>query len=312
MNIEKIKKNYPLLYETSTYLQNHAFFFRNTIPKLFDSKYDYEFAERICKNALKASYNSMNDYFLHLNNLIDLSIDFLKFQIILEKSGKYPHSSFKEIEEIYKDKKEEDSGPNYLWGLYFSEIFWKIHCNLTKFFDKEFISKAEDKGSLLEVPIGTGFYLSEFMLKKPKWNGLGIDIASNAIRFSQKICSVNNIADTSFRIEKNDFITQKFTSKFDRIICGEFLEHVEDPLYILKKLNDILNKDGLIFLTVAVYAGGIDHIYLYENPAQVRKHVQKAGFIIEKELVQAVFEKNEKDPEQERIPVNYSALLSKN
>jgi len=56
----------------------------------------------------------------------------------------------------------------------------------------------------------------------------------------------------------------------------------------------------------------IDHIYLYKNAEEVRNHIRKAGFFIEKELVQASFEKDEADPEKSKIPVSYAAILSKN
>ena len=55
----------------------------------------------------------------------------------------------------------------------------------------------------------------------------------------------------------------------------------------------------------------IDHIYLYESAEHVRKEIREAGFSIEKELVQAVFEKDEADPEKSKIPVSYGAILSK-
>jgi 2-polyprenyl-3-methyl-5-hydroxy-6-metoxy-1,4-benzoquinol methylase len=98
--------------------------------------------------------------------------------------------------------------------------------------------------------------------------------------------------------------------KYDRILCGEFLEHLEDPFSALKKLKSLLTNGGKLFITVAVWAAHIDHIFLYESSDQVREHIRKAGFKIEKELVQAVFEKDETDPEKEKIPVSYAAILS--
>ena len=94
-------------------------------------------------------------------------------------------------------------------------------------------------------------------------------------------------------------------------MCGEFLEHLEDPLGCLKKLNRLLKDDGKLFLTVAVYAAMIDHIYLYRSAQEVRNHIIEAGFKIEKELVQTVFDKDSSDPEKENIPISYAAILTK-
>jgi len=126
--------------------------------------------------------------------------------------------------------------------------------------------------------------------------------------------SISNMdeANPSVSLEIKDLKKDPDTEKFDKIMCGEFLEHVEDPVGILTKLNQLLKDDGKLFLTAAVWAAHIDHIYLYNNAEEVRNHIRKAGFLIEKELVQASFEKDEADPEKSKIPVSYAAILSKN
>jgi hypothetical protein len=53
----------------------------------------------------------------------------------------------------------------------------------------------------------------------------------------------------------------------------------------------------------------IDHIYLYYSADDVRDHIREAGFLPEKELVQAVFEKV--SPEGRNTPVNYCAILKR-
>lgn len=303
-----IGKKFPLFNKTSLYLQNKAKFFKTTLPSLFDLDYDYDFAERICNTGLVASGNDLEKYFENVDRLIDLSLDFLKLQVLLERTGKYKYTTFDEVKKMYELEKE--TGPNYLWGLYFSEIFWKIHCNLIKFFKIKFVEKSPDIGKILEVPIGTGFYLSEFLLKKSAWSGLGIDFAENAVKFSNKICELNNISKKCEILQK-DFFKFNSEEKFDRIICGEFLEHVETPQDVIEKIVNILSKNGKIFLTAAIWAGGVDHIYLYEHPNEIREQIRRSGLRIEEELVQPVFEKDLKHPEKGKIAINYSAILSK-
>lgn len=301
---------FHLTYKTASYLHDKANFFKNSLPKLLVEGYDFELAERICQIGFQASDNEPEKYFKNLNGLIDLSIDFLKLQVKLEKEGKYVYTSFEEVKKMYD--RDENKGPNYLWGLYFSEVFWKIHCNLTKFFVEEFVKNTENNGTVLEIPIGTGYYFCEFLREKTYWNGVGMDIASNAVLFANKICNLNNIDSTRFKIIQQDFTTYTKNEKFERIICGEFLEHVENPEKILVQLSNLLTNNGKIFLTAAIWSGGIDHIFLYENPEQVRQHIRKAGLKIEKELIQAVFEKDQDNPEKGKIPVNFAVILSKN
>ena len=112
------------------------------------------------------------------------------------------------------------------------------------------------------------------------------------------------------KILKMDFHEIDSNERYDRILCGEFLEHLEDPLAALKKLKSLLTKDGKLFVTAAVWAAHIDHIFLYKSSEEVRDHIKKADLKIEKELVQAVFEKDESNPEKENVPVSYAAILS--
>jgi SAM-dependent methyltransferase len=302
--------NYPIFDKTANYLKNKAPFFRKTIPNQINTNFNFELAERLCKTGLSICDNNWDDYFKKLNNLIDMSIDFLKLQIKLEKTGKYFYSSFEEVEKYVYSENELDEGPNYLWGLYFSEIFWKIHHNFVNFFLDEFVQSKEE-GSFLEIPSGTGFFLCEFLRKNPNWDGVGVDIATASIKFSETLLQKNNIPKKSYKIIKEDFLKFDESKKFDKISCGEFLEHLEDPVKALNKFHRLLKKDGELFITVAVWAAHIDHIYLYDSAQQVRNHIETAGFNIKKELVQSVFEKDENYPEKEKIPVSYAAILTK-
>jgi len=108
---------------------------------------------------------------------------------------------------------------------------------------------------------------------------------------------------------KEDLYKYEPKNKFDIILCGELLEHLEDPLGALIKLNSLLKKDGQLFLTVAVYASMIDHIYLYKSAQEVRNQIHKASFIIKKEMVQNVF--SSAKPEDKNTPINYSAIVTK-
>tara|TARA_Y100000782_G_C10102957_1_gene231226 strand:- start:61 stop:891 length:831 start_codon:yes stop_codon:yes gene_type:complete len=274
------------------------------------NNFNFELSERICENGLKMSNNDYNIYCSNLNNLIDMSKEFLKLQKNLEETGKYLYSKFDEVEKNEYNVNNEVDGPDYLWGLYFSEIFWKIHHNFTNFSLNNFMSDLPSTGNILEVPSGTGFFLCEFLRKNPNWFAVGVDLADSAIEFSHKLFQVNKISKNSYKIIKMNFHQLEPNKKYERILCGEFLEHLEDPFSALKKLKSLLTNNGKLFVTAAVWAAHIDHIFLYKSSEEVRNHIKKAGLKIEKELVQAVFEKDEADPEKEKIPVSYAAILS--
>ena len=66
--------------------------------------------------------------------------------------------------------------------------------------------------------------------------------------------------------------------------------------------------DGELFLTTAIWAAAIDHIYLFTRAQEVRDMLEKY-FIIESELVLPVMAN--KGPEDEKTPLNYAAVLKK-
>ncbi len=131
---KELQNSYPLVFKTVEHLKDSAGFFEKTLSKLLESNYNFEFAERVCNTALEMSSNKWEDYIAKVDKLTEMSLTFLRLQIKLEKSGKYLYSTFKEVEDHEYKLNEGEYGPDYLWGMYFSEVFWKIHHNFTNFF----------------------------------------------------------------------------------------------------------------------------------------------------------------------------------
>jgi hypothetical protein len=65
------------------------------------------------------------------------------------------------------------------------------------------------------------------------------------------------------------------------LICIEVLEHLEDPLAWLARLREAVIPGGRAFITAALNAAQLDHIYLYENCEQVIVQLEAAGFTVE-------------------------------
>lgn len=311
MIFDDLSEKYPILSKTSNYLEEKCYFFKGVLKQLRDLGPDYGWGEELCKRAFEMSGGDWKCYFEKVQTLIDFSLEFLNLQIKLEKTGGYPYSSFLEVEKnVYNDPNRKLKGPWYIWALYFSQFFWVTHNKVFSFFVDDFIKNSPDTGFLLEVPTGTGLFITKFLLNRSAWGGVGVDLGETSIKFTKDVMDVYGLPPQRVKIINEDIYKFKTDKKFDRILCGEFLEHVEDPFSVLVKLKNLLNDNGKIFLTVAVWAAMIDHIYLYSSPEDVRLHIKKAGLKIEKELVQSVF-RNRK-PEDGRVPVNYCAILSKN
>ena len=62
------------------------------------------------------------------------------------------------------------------------------------------------------------------------------------------------------------------------------MEHIEDPVKLLKKIYTLMTDDGKLFITTPTNAPAIDHIYLFQNADDIRAVIRAAGFEIRDEL----------------------------
>lgn len=269
-------------------------------------------AEQICQEVLAMCDGKWEEYALRLNNLLDINVEFLKLQRLLNKTGSYLYTTFEEVErEVFKNKKNGAlEGVDYLWGVIFSHIFWVTHHRLFNFFIEEFSGKAAQEGKCLEAPTGSGIFLTHFLYQNPKWKGVTVDLSDTAIEFAKKFAEINGLTPQVEQVKMNIFELER-AEKFNRIICVEFIEHVEDPVGIYKKLASQLADGGKIFLTTVAWAAFIDHIYLYKNAEEIRAHIREAGLVIEKEYLQNIFPKDEGRLEDDKVALNYTAVLTK-
>lgn len=99
-------------------------------------------------------------------------------------------------------------------------------------------------GKALEVGSSTGVFLS--LLKEREWEVLGIEPSMAAADTAQKK-GIPTLNTTFKKAELKD-------STFDLVVFNHVLEHMEDPIGILKKANRVLKKDGIILIDVPNFA----------------------------------------------------------
>lgn len=120
------------------------------------------------------------------------------------------------------------------WGLasfYFNNLYRPLKPYLTE----------PTGGNLLDVGCAYGIMLSLFPSKFHKY---GIDVSDYAIRVAKTrdprarftVCD----AEKAFSFPKNFF---------DLIICNDVLEHLENPVALLKNVFRVLKAGGLFYLT---------------------------------------------------------------
>lgn len=140
---------------------------------------------------------------------------------------------------------------------------------ILNWYPKRIVKKINNKDSLLELGIGHG-YTSLLFNKEFKYHTI--------IEGSKEIINTFEEKHKSFKAKIVNEWFEKFetTDKYDVIVMGFILEHVDNPQLILKKYKKYLKTSGQIFIAVpnakslnrryGLELGLIDNIYdLNEN-----------------------------------------------
>lgn len=107
----------------------------------------------------------------------------------------------------------------------------------------ERVAKRMNKGSLLELGLGHGYTVNKF--HEMVANYKIIEGSQEVISLFKKRYAFANLDIVKCLFE--DFDTNE---KFDNIIMGFILEHVDDPELIVNKYKKFLSKNGKLFISV--------------------------------------------------------------
>lgn len=175
---------------------------------------------------------------------------------------------------------------NYMLALALSQFLWKHHYLVFNYY-KNIMQEIKNHENILEVGSGHGLFLIEILKATNKTKIIDIvDISSSSINMTKGIIkSINkNYLDNInfFTSDINDYQTNK---KYDFITMGEVIEHVDEPLTILRSLYNLLSDDGKLFITTCANCPAIDHVYYFRNVDEIKELVIKAGYNIDSELI---------------------------
>lgn len=97
----------------------------------------------------------------------------------------------------------------------------------------------QKKGKLLDLGCGFGYFLD--LAKKSGWEAFGVEISNYSVQFARHELGLN--------IFQGELKDAHFPDNyFDVVTTWHFLEVLHDPLTLLREVNRILKKEGLLVI----------------------------------------------------------------
>ena len=162
--------------------------------------------------------------------------------------------------------------------------------------------------NILEVGAGSGMFLN--LLKQQNFNVDGVEPSESGMNFAKQ--------EFDIELELAYFEDYQFKKKYDLIIMFHVLEHFNDPVSVLKKINENLNDNGILFIKVPradSWAAKLFGKYWhgYDLPRH-RFHFSKNGLIelLNKNNFKIKLFKSDFGPLDTVRAIKYYSLFSKN
>lgn len=222
-------------------------------------------------------------YFQRLNLSTErIASDYLKMirdmraeGVYFFKNGKYRCESQKIANEYVYSK--PDVMTYYMNALLVSQILWKHHFNIFMDFQKnlEVMFKKDVPLKILDIGPGHGFF--SFLVKKayPNYEKLDIvDISDTSLEMTKSIIGFDNNKINYF---KQDVFDYPDSNKYDFIVLGEVIEHLDEPKKILMKLSKLLKPGGVIWITAPTNSPALDHVYLFKSREEILNLIKDSG-----------------------------------
>jgi len=230
-------------------------------------------------------------------------------EIFFRRHGRYRHSTYEQVAaDVYLNPAYMQ---DYMHGLAVTEFLWPNHVSIRRFFD-QLLATAPRGANYLEIGPGHGFFLAQ-AIRSGKWNQHhGVDISPTSLEMTRSILESTLFGELqNYTLYENDFLRHEFSIRYDGLVMGEVLEHVENPAAFLRRLNDVTTADPFVFLTTCINSPAVDHISNFDSPEHLEWMFHDAGLSVKERLVVPYFGKTVEESLEEKLSINMAYSLGK-
>lgn len=248
-----------------------------------------------------------------LDTLIDgylaFTIHVNQSQVAYETRGHYENSSYEEVRRHTYDNAEFMK--DYHWGVYVTTFAWPHHLQIMQLFQSMFLSYltvSSPAPQLLELGSGSGVWSLTALQSAPHLRATLVDISQTSVDLSKRL-----IARTSHTAQMNvhhdNALTFQPKELADAGISCFLMEHLENPEQLLHSLHRNLRDRAYAFVTTALTAAEVDHIFEFRRESEVIQMAEASGFRVISSL--SLAPKNTLSEKARFLPRSMALILQK-
>lgn len=194
-----------------------------------------------------------------------------------EKSGRYRYASYREVHDATYAR--EEFMRLYHWGVYTTTFAWQHHLALCRFFRDAFVTRLAAAGRprrLVDLGCGSGVWHFLALRLLPGWSAVGVDISETSVEATRRTAAL--LPGIEVEYHRADATAWEPEQPFDAGISCFLLEHLEEPAALLRSLARCLEPGAFAFVTGALTAAEIDHIYEFRKESELVALAEETGF----------------------------------
>jgi len=206
------------------------------------------------------------------------STNVIRSQLRYERAGHYESSSYDQVfDRTYGNDAFMD---RYHWGVLLTTFAWHHHLQICAFFRDNFLPRLESQsGRLVDLGCGSCVWSMLTADTLPDWTVDAVDISARSVELAQSMLRSNGF-DGRISTTRADALTYRASPLSDAGISSFLLEHLEQPQELLENLAHNLKPGGYAFVTAALTAAEVDHIFEFRRESEVVAMAEQAGFRI--------------------------------
>lgn len=197
-------------------------------------------------------------------------------ELHFRRTGSYRFKSQAEVSDFIS--KEPVYMNKYIKGLLLSQVFWNNHVCTFGHLRSRFLPANPSGYRHLEIGPGHGLLLYLAVSDNRCAYSEAWEINRASLEETSRCMDIMGVKERVKLVLKDGNASDEDDgARFDSIVMSEVLEHVEQPLELLKKAADRLTSGGRIFINMPVNSPAPDHIVVMRSPEEVVEMITSSG-----------------------------------